>query len=121
MIDHVGLDVQDYETSLAFYRKALAPLDYELVVEIQGWAGFGRGGVPTFWIRGGRKTSPAVHIALRARNRDQVGAFHVAALAAGGRDNGEPGPRTHYHEHYFGAFILDPDGHNIEAVCHDPA
>lgn len=119
MIDHVGLDVRDYQKSLAFYRKALAPLGYELIVEIQGWAGFGRGGVPTFWIRGGRQTSQAVHVALRAKSREQVGAFHAAALAAGGRDNGEPGPRPH--EHDYGAFVEDPDGHNIEAVCGEPA
>ena len=92
------------------------PLEYTDGVRV---AGYGRDR-PTFWISEGEKQSPATHVALVAENRAQVDAFHGAALAAGGTDNGGPGLRPHYHEHYYGAFVLDPDGNNIEAVCHAP-
>ena len=123
MIDHVGLEVGDYEASKAFYSKALAPLGSELVREVEEvgpFAGFGAGGKPDFWIATGKATAPPVHVACLAKNRATVRAFHEAALAAGGTDNGAPGPRPRYHPDYYGAFVLDPDGHNIEAVCHDP-
>ncbi|WP_020649566.1 VOC family protein [Solimonas variicoloris] len=131
MLDHVGLVVADYERSKAFYRAALAPLGFELLMELappvvdHAHGGFGAAPKPEFWISasGGaaRPNTPPVHIALRARTRAEVDAFHRAALAAGGRDNGAPGLRPHYHPNYYGAFVLDPDGHNIEAVCHAPA
>ena len=123
MIDHIGLSVADYERSKAFYRAALAPLDYALVMEVTEagpFAGFGEGGKPDFWIGQGTATAPRVHIAFRARNRATVRAFHEAALAAGATDNGPPGIRAEYHPDYYGAFVLDPEGHNVEAVCHDP-
>ena len=123
MIDHIGLSVSDYETSKAFYLAALAPLGYALVMEIAeaGPAGgLGEAGKPDFWIAGGGATTPPSHIALRVRDRATVRAFYDAARAAGGRDNGAPGLRPNYHANYYGAFVLDPDGHNIEAVCHDP-
>jgi catechol 2,3-dioxygenase-like lactoylglutathione lyase family enzyme len=127
MIDHVGFSVSDYARAKAFYEKALAPLGYALVMEVgppqseQPAAGFGSGGKPDFWIGGDGKLGKPVHIAIVAKDRQTVDAFHRAALAAGGKDNGAPGVRPHYHANYYGAFALDPDGHNIEAVCHAPA
>ena len=121
MLDHIGLIVHDYDRSKAFYQAALAPLGYELVMEMGDWAGFGWGGKPQLLIKGGSSTSPAVHIAFSAEDRETVQAFYDAALAAGAKDNGAPGLRPEYHENYFGAFVLDPDGHNIEVVCHIPA
>ena len=123
MIDHTGLSVGDYQRSRAFYAAALKPLGYEVVMEVTEvgpWAGFGAGGKPYFWIGGAAVTEPGVHVAFRAPDRATVRAFHAAALAAGGRDNGAPGLRPEYHPNYYGAFVLDPDGHNVEAVCHDP-
>ena len=129
MIDHIGFPVADYATSKAFYLKALAPLGYALVMEIGAdhtesktpAAGFGASGKPDFWIGGEGKLEKPVHVALLAKDRATVDAFHKAALAAGGKDNGGPGLRPHYHPNSYGAFVLDPDGHNIEAVCHAPA
>jgi catechol 2,3-dioxygenase-like lactoylglutathione lyase family enzyme len=127
MIDHIGFPVSDYGRAKAFYEKALAPLGYVLVMEVQQSehaakaAGFGVGGKPDLWIGGEGGLSKAVHIAITAKDRASVDAFYQAALAAGGRDNGAPGLRPHYHANYYGAFVLDPDGHNIEAVCHAPA
>lgn len=129
MIDHVGFPVSDYESAKAFYVRALAPLGYTLVMEVTAQvnpsghpaAGFGIGGKPDFWIGGDGGLSKPLHVAIAAKSRAEVDAFHKAALAAGGRDNGAPGLRPHYHANYYGAFILDPDGHNIEAVCHAPA
>ncbi len=120
MIDHIGLEVSEYEKSKEFYKRALAPLSYELIMEWESWAGFGVDGKPDFWMHGGKKTSPIVHVAFRAKNRAAVRAFHEAAIAAGGKDNGAPGIREMYHPHYYGAFVFDLDGNNIEAVCHDP-
>jgi len=128
MIDHTGVTVADFPASRAFYESALAPLGLikvmELGPEITGGvhtAGFGAAHKPEFWISSaGKAVEAAVHIAFRATSRAQVDAFHAAALAAGARDNGAPGLRPHYHPNYYGAFVLDPDGHNIEAVCHEP-
>ena len=127
MIDHVGFPVSDYGRARAFYTKALAPLGYILVMEVaqeteKGFpaAGFGTGGKPDFWIGGEGGLNHAMHIAIVARDRATVDAFYQAAIAAGARDNGAPGIRAHYHPNYYGAFVLDPDGHNIEAVCHAP-
>lgn len=130
MLDHVGVQCTHFDHSLAFFKAVLAPLGIEVVMEVGAeqtgsgdHAGFGNDGKPYFWIgsgqdggRGGR-----THVAFAADSRAQVDAFHRAALAAGGRDNGAPGPRPHYHADYYAAFVLDPDGNNIEAVCHRPA
>jgi catechol 2,3-dioxygenase-like lactoylglutathione lyase family enzyme len=120
MIDHTGVQVSDLPRSIAFYSKALAPLGIELVRKFQEIAaGFGEKGKPEFWIAGVGAPADKIHIAFRAKGRAEVKAFYEAALAAGGTDNGPPGTRPHYHEHYYGAFVRDPDGHNIEAVCHE--
>ncbi|MFZ5669311.1 MAG: VOC family protein [Pseudomonadota bacterium] len=126
MIDHIGLGVSDLDRSAAFYDQALAPLGLRRVMavtpEMTGGAGaIGFGDArPFFWIQGTGPVTGRLHIALAAETRAAVAAFHAAALAAGGRDNGGPGLRPHYHPAYYGAFVLDPDGHNIEAVCHAP-
>ena len=128
MIDHVGLAVSGYERSREFYRSVLAPLGGELVMEVTAeqtgdgsHAGFGMHGRPTFWIGTSHNAhSGSVHVAFTAPDRDAVRAFHRLALEAGATDNGAPGLRPHYHEHYYGAFVIDPDGHNIEAVIHTP-
>ncbi len=119
MIDHTGVTVSDVKRSIEFYKKALAPLGYELLKQFEQFAGFGVAGKPDFWIGQGTPKE-STHIAFRANGRAIVRAFYDAAIAAGGKDNGAPGPRPHYHEHYYGGFVLDPDGHNIEAVCHEP-
>lgn len=121
MLDHIGLIVHDYDHSKVFYQAALAPLGYELVMEMGGWAGFGWGGKPQLLIKGGSSTTPAVHIAFSAEDRETVNAFYNAALEAGAKDNGAPGLRPEYHDNYYSAFVLDPDGHNVEVVCHIPA
>lgn len=120
MIDHIAVPVSDFERSKEFYRNALAPLNYTLIMEhgISG-AGFGRDNRPNFWIQTKLNIAP-IHVAFSGESRAVVDAFYKAALAAGGKDNGKPGVRTEYHPTYYGAFITDPDGHNIEAVCHIP-
>jgi catechol 2,3-dioxygenase-like lactoylglutathione lyase family enzyme len=122
MLDHLGINVSDYERSRDFYTRALAPLGYELLMEpMPGIGGFGRGGKPDFWIAGVREPATTnVHVALAAPDRATVDAFHAAAVDAGGIDNGGPGVREMYHPAYYGAFVLDPDGNNVEAVCHRP-
>ena len=122
MIDHVGLNVKDYETGRAFYEKALAPLGYRVVMAFEQWgtAGFGEDDKPEFWVNQREPTGTGTHIAFHCSDRATVAAFYTAARAAGGRDNGPPGVRAHYHSHYYGAFVLDPDGNNVEAVCHAP-
>jgi len=131
MIDHIGFPVSDYARARAFYTEALAPLGYGIVMEVTQEqtghapaAGFGADGKPDFWIGGeggeGGSNKP-LHVAILAKDRATVDAFYRAAIGAGGRDNGAPGIRAHYHPHFYGAFVLDPDGHNIEAVCHAPA
>jgi catechol 2,3-dioxygenase-like lactoylglutathione lyase family enzyme len=121
VIDHTSVNVSSFEKSKVFYTNALEPLGYELLCEFDGSvAGFGIDGKPDFWIGQGEVNTPRIHIAFRAENREMVQAFYGAALEGGGQDNGAPGLRTHYHPDYYGAFILDPDGHNIEAVCHIP-
>lgn len=128
MIDHIGASVSDYARSKAFYEKVLASLGALPIMEVtpemtgdgSSHAGFGRDGKPSFWISPGATPISRSHVAFMAETRAHVDAFHRAAIAAGGRDNGAPGLRPHYHPHYYGAFVLDPDGHNIEAVCHTP-
>ncbi len=123
MLDHVGFAASDYSRSKQFYDKALAPLGLTLVVEPSGQAaGFGVGERPFLWVEAqGEPVHGRLHIALQATSREQVDAFHAAAIAAGGTDNGRPGVREMYHPDYYGAYVLDPDGNNIEAVCHSPA
>jgi catechol 2,3-dioxygenase-like lactoylglutathione lyase family enzyme len=128
MIDHVGVEVSDLAASRDFYAAALAPLGVGPLTEFEGVAcGFGYpegkfAGKPFFWIQQrGRQAVSGAHVAFSAASGEEVDAFHAAALAAGAVDNGGPGPRPIYHEHYYGAFVLDPDGNNVEAVCHRPA
>ncbi len=126
MFDHVSVVVSDYARSKAFYLAALAPTGHSRLVELPAVAG-GHGESAGFchadgsdlWISQGDAVKPSLHIAFRVPTRAAVHAFHEAALAAGGTDNGAPGPRPRYHANYYGAYVLDPDGHNIEAVCHE--
>jgi catechol 2,3-dioxygenase-like lactoylglutathione lyase family enzyme len=123
MIDHVGFEVSDIKRSKAFYEAALEPLGVKVVMEFEGAIGFGketeRGPNPYFWLQArGRAAVSGAHVAFGARETEQVDAFHAAGLAAGGTDNGAPGPRPIYHPGYYGAFVLDPDGNNVEAVSH---
>jgi catechol 2,3-dioxygenase-like lactoylglutathione lyase family enzyme len=128
MIDHIGFSVSDYLRAKTFYAKALTPLGYGIAMEVtkaesggkyEG-AGFGDR-KPCFWISAGDALKGPLHVAFAAKSRAAVDAFYKAAIAAGAKDNGPPGLRPHYHPNYYGAFVLDPDGHNIEAVCHTPA
>lgn len=132
MLDHVGFPVADFARSRAFYATTLAPLGIAVVMEVSpeqtggaAHAGFGEGGKPYFWIGSGGalagREGARLHVCFTAPDRAGVDAFYAAAMAAGARDNGAPGLRPHYHPNYYGAFVLDPDGHNIEAVCHAPA
>jgi catechol 2,3-dioxygenase-like lactoylglutathione lyase family enzyme len=120
MFDHIGFRVRDVGASRKFYLAALAPLGVGVAMEAGGHVGLGRGGKPQLWLSQGDPPASPLHLAFAARNRAEVDAFHAAALAAGGKDNGAPGLRPHYHPNYYGAFAIDPDGHNIEAVCHSP-
>jgi catechol 2,3-dioxygenase-like lactoylglutathione lyase family enzyme len=120
MIDHVTANVGDFERAKGFYRQALAPLGYTVQIEFPEAAGFGAGEeMADFWI-GSRPERGATHVAFRASDRSAVDSFYEAAIAAGAEDNGPPGVRPHYHESYYAAFVHDPDGNNIEVVCHQP-
>ncbi|MBC8068144.1 MAG: VOC family protein [Deltaproteobacteria bacterium] len=128
MLDHTGIDVSDGPRSRRFYEQALAPLGYVVMMEVPKEhtggklvLGLGVPPSPDFWLHEGTAQKPIVHVAFRADSPAIVDAFYAAAIAAGGADNGAPGPRPQYHEHYYAAFVLDPDGHNIEACCHTPA
>jgi catechol 2,3-dioxygenase-like lactoylglutathione lyase family enzyme len=118
-IDHIGLAVKDFGKSFAFYKKALEPLGWvaQSVDEAAGTAGFGEPGAPVLWLAKG-KGGP-VHLAFEAKDQKAVKAFHAAACAAGGKDNGAPGLRADYGPGYFAAFAFDPDGNNVEAVVHE--
>ena len=120
MLDHIALHVSDYRKSKQFYALALKPLGYELIMEFGASGGFGKDGKPDFWIAQGAATKPPLHVAFASADRPTVDAFHRAALAAGAKDNGAPGLRPDYHPNYYGAFVFDPDGNNVEAVCHRP-
>ncbi|OLD64371.1 MAG: glyoxalase [Acidobacteria bacterium 13_1_40CM_2_68_5] len=119
MIDHAVLRVKDLGKSRRFYAAALAPLGYRVLKEFPGFVGLGAGDKTDIWIGQAEPTTTGVHLAIASRDRRTVDAFHAAALKAGGKDNGAPGVRAHYHPHYYGAFVIDLDGNNIEAVCHD--
>jgi catechol 2,3-dioxygenase-like lactoylglutathione lyase family enzyme len=131
MIDHLTLHVSDYAGSRDFYLRALAPLGYELVMEFsreqspglpaRHFCGLGAGGKPDFWLRESSPATTPTHLAFAAPNRAAVDSFYRAALAAGATPNGDPGLRPEYHPNYYGAFVIDPNGHNLEAVCHGPA
>jgi catechol 2,3-dioxygenase-like lactoylglutathione lyase family enzyme len=127
MIDHIGLGVSNMERSKAFYLNALKPLGIGVIMEVSAeetggdaHAGFGKDNKAFFWIGTGNKPKGGTHVALTARTRAEVDSFYRAALAAGGRDNGAPGLRPHYHPNHYAAFVLDPDGNNVEAVCRQP-
>jgi catechol 2,3-dioxygenase-like lactoylglutathione lyase family enzyme len=136
MIDHLGLPVSDLARATGFYRTALEPLGYGIVMQVSaaetghgGAVGFGapgkaadfQSGKPSFWIGENERLAGHIHVAFVAPSRAAVDAFYRAALAAGGKDNGPPGLRPHYHANYYAAFVLDLDGNNVEAVCHAPA
>ncbi len=123
MLDHVGFEVGDLARSKDFYEAALAQLGIGLMMEFEGALGFGKetehGPKPFFWLHArGRPVVEGAHVAFGVRSAEEVDAFHAAAIAAGGTDNGAPGSRPQYHPGYYGAFVLDPDGNNVEAVCH---
>lgn len=117
MIDHVGLRTTQFETLLAFYEAALAPLGYKRMMSFDGAAGLGRD-TPDFWIGADDKGGSNIHLALTTDDRAAVDAFYQAAIAKGGKDNGAPGLRTEYTPTYYAAFVIDPDGNNLEVVCH---
>ena len=126
MIDHTGIPVRDFAKARAFYDAALGALGARMLMTVPEEhtggvkvGGYGRD-KPDFWLTESRETGPGRHTAFVARSRAEVDAFHAAALAAGGSDNGAPGLRLHYHANYYGAFVIDPDGNNVEAVCHRP-
>jgi catechol 2,3-dioxygenase-like lactoylglutathione lyase family enzyme len=128
MLDHVGISVSDYHKSRAFYTDALIPLGIDVVMQVTAeqtggyeGAGYGVDQKPSFWIGSGDKKGGATHVAFTASTRAAVDRCYAAAIAAGGRDNGKPGLRADYHPNYYAAFVLDPDGNNVEAVCHAPA
>ena len=121
MYNHVSLKVKDAKKSRTFYERALKPLGYKVIDESQGGAGFGAEDETTLWISEGGAHAPSVHVAFTVAERKQVDAFHAAATGAGGRDNGKPGIRDNYGPNYYAAFVHDPDGNNIEAVCLKPA
>ncbi|MCX5516144.1 glyoxalase/bleomycin resistance/extradiol dioxygenase family protein [Kaistia algarum] len=120
-LDHIGFNVANFLKSRDFYISALAPLDIVVLGEGKDWAAFGENGRTLLWIDSTGPAPEPIHIAFRARDRAAIAAFHAAATAAGGTDNGAPGLRPRYHAGYYAAFVLDPDGHNVEAVVHERA
>jgi len=121
MIDHICVDASNYKASKMFYEKALKPLGIKLLKEYEEkYAGYGSSDKPFFWVIGERSVTKHSHFAFATERRELVNAFYDAAISADGKDNGKPGIREHYHPNYYGAFVLDPDGNNVEAVCHRP-
>lgn len=118
MFDHIGFGVSDYAVSKSFFLKALQPLGYGIVMEGPYGVGLGPSGKPLLWLNQSSEKPAHLHLAFVADSRNQVDEFYRAALDAGGKDNGAPGLRPHYHPHYYGAFVIGPDEHNVEAVCH---
>jgi catechol 2,3-dioxygenase-like lactoylglutathione lyase family enzyme len=121
MFDHVGIGVTDLAASKAFFLEALAPLGVGVVMEFPQAVGLGPPNKPAFWLSPASSKPAALHLAFAAENREQVAEFYRRAIAAGAQDNGPPGLRPHYHANYYAAFVIGPDGHNVEAVCHAPA
>ncbi len=121
MFDHLGFGVSDLPAARSFFLAALAPLGIGVVMEGDYGVGIGKKGKPALWLSPAATNTAPMHLAFTADTRAEVDAFHKAALAAGGKDNGAPGLRPHYHANYYGAFVIGPDGHNVEAVCHKPA
>ncbi len=121
MIDHIGIRTHDLAAASAFYAAALAPLGYSLQFEYPGGTGFGSPEKVAFWIAQTDQATSSLHIAFAAPSRAAVTAFYEAAIKAGAKDNGAPGVRELYHPDYFGAFVIDADGNNVEAVCHHGA
>lgn len=120
MFDHIGIGASNLEASKTFFVKALAPLGVTVVMEVPDGVGLGRDHKPSFWLGASTVKCGPLHLAFTAETRSQVDDFYRHAMAAGGRDNGPPGLRPQYHPHYYGAFVIGPDGHNVEAVCHRP-
>jgi catechol 2,3-dioxygenase-like lactoylglutathione lyase family enzyme len=120
MFDHVGFGVTNLAESKAFFLKALQPLGVSVAMEGPYGVGMGQNNKPSLWLFGTKEHPARLHIAFTAETRKQVDEFYQAAISAGGKDNGAPGPRPHYHANYYGAFVIGPDGHNVEAVCHKP-
>jgi catechol 2,3-dioxygenase-like lactoylglutathione lyase family enzyme len=121
VFDHIGIGVTNLQASKTFFLRALAPLGIGAVMEVSDAVGLGRGQKPSFWLGATDGKPVPLHIAFAAEDRRQVDEFYRLAIAAGGKDNGPPGIRPHYHPNYYAAFVTGPDGHNIEAVCHRPA
>jgi catechol 2,3-dioxygenase-like lactoylglutathione lyase family enzyme len=121
VIDHLSFGVTNLAESKAFLLKALQPLGVAIAMEGPNGVGIGQGNKPSLWLYETREHPARLHIAFAADNRRQVDEFYRAGIAAGGKDNGPPGLRPHYHPNYYAAFVIGPDGHNIEAVCHEPA
>ncbi len=120
VLDHIGFNVTDFPKAKDFFVRALEPLGIGITAEGEGWAMIGRQGEGQLWFGSFGNSPGPIHVAFAAKSRQEVQRFHEAALAAGGKDNGGPGLRPHYHANYYGAFVIGPDGHNIEAVCHAP-
>jgi catechol 2,3-dioxygenase-like lactoylglutathione lyase family enzyme len=120
MFDHVGFGVTNLAESKAFYLKALQPLGVSVAMEGPYGVGMGQNNKPSLWLFETKEHPAQLHIAFKAQTRKQVDEFYRAAMSAGGKDNGPPGLRPHYHANYYGAFVIGPDGHNVEAVCHRP-
>jgi catechol 2,3-dioxygenase-like lactoylglutathione lyase family enzyme len=120
MIDHIGIGVTNLAESKAFFLKALQPLGVTVAMEGPYGVGMGQNGKPSLWLTETKERPSHLHLAITAGSRKQVDEFYRAAIAAGGKDNGPPGLRPHYHANYYGAFVIGPDGHNMEAVCHNP-
>jgi len=118
VFDHIGFNVTNFPEAKEFLVKALEPLDIAITAEAEGWAMIGRKGEGQLWFGSFGGSPGPIHIAFAAKTREQVRQFYAAAIAAGGKDNGAPGLRPHYHANYYGAFVIGPDGHNVEAVCH---
>ena len=121
MFDHIGMGASNLEASKAFFLDALAPLGVTVAMEAGDAVGLGRDRKPSFWLSASKQKCTPLHLAFTAESRRQVDEFYRRALAAGGKDNGAPGLRPHYHADYYAAFVIGPDGHNVEAVCHKPA
>jgi catechol 2,3-dioxygenase-like lactoylglutathione lyase family enzyme len=120
MFDHMGFGVTNLANSKAFFLQALQPLGVAVAMEGPYGVGMGQNNKPSLWLYETKEKSAHLHLAFTAESRRQVDAFYKAAIAAGGKDNGAPGLRPHYHPNYYGAFVIGPDGHNVEAVCHRP-